>query len=426
MFVLLLTLALFLAIGVPVAFAVGLSTLLAMAQHMSLDPTLVTVAQRIATSLDSFTLLAIPFFILAGSLMNHGGSARRLVDFAAALLSPLPSALAHVHITASMLFGAISGSAVATASAIGSLMGPRMVSRGYDRDFTAAINITASTTGLVIPPSNVLIVYSLASGGTSIAALFVAGYLPGILMGLALMVVAAAFSSNRRGGIIIVASQNKTAALLAAALPSLGLPVVVMGGIVSGVFTPTEASAVAVVYALGLALAYGEMPRNQLPKVFADAAITAGVVMFLIATSVALSWLLAYEQVPQRVAGALLATVGHPVAILLVINFILLVVGTFIDMTPAVLIFTPIFLPVVTSFGMDPIHFGIMMVMNLCIGLCTPPLGSVLFVGIGVANTKLKSVLPHLLPLFVATIATLLIVTFVPAVSLWLPRLFGY
>ncbi len=415
-------LAILLVLGIPVAFAVGLATTSAMLAILPAEPALVTIVQRVATSLDSFSLLAIPFFVLAGELMNHGGSAGRLVDLASAVLGRMPGALAHVHVVASMLFGAISGSAVATASAMGALLGPRMRAEGYGREFSAAINISAATTGLIIPPSNILIVYSLASGGVSIAALFVAGYVPGILLGLSLMVVAALLAPPGAGR----ANRGGIGRPLAAALPSLGLPVVVMGGILSGVFTATEASAVAVAYALVLALAQGALRPSAVPAVFVGAARTTGVVLFLVATSVALSWVLAYGQAPQAVSGRLLALTSDPTAILLIVNLTLLAAGTFLDMTPAVLIFTPIFLPVVRELGMDPVQFGIMLVLNLCIGLCTPPVGTVLFVGLGVAETRLESVLRPLLPLFAAMLVTLLAVNYLLGLSLWLPGWLGF
>lgn len=415
-------LALLLVIGVPVAFAVGLSATFAMLWNLPVDAALSTAAQRIATSLDSFPLLAIPFFVLAGELMNAGGSARRLVDLAYLLLGRLPGALALVHIAASMLFGSISGSAVATASAMGTLMGPRMREQGYGRDLGAAINVSSATTGLILPPSNILIVYSLASGGVSIAALFVAGYVPGLLLGVALMAVAARLAPSRKGR----SSAAAVPTVFLSALPSLGLPVVVMAGILSGVFTATEASAVAVLYALGLAWLHGEARLSDLPPVFVGAARTTGVVLFLVGTSVAFSWVLAYAQAPQAVTAALLDLSGNPVVLLLLMNLTLLVVGTFLDMTPAVLIFTPIFLPVARDLGMDPVQFGIMIVMNLCIGLCTPPVGTVLFVGLGVAETTLEKILRPLLPLFAAMLIALLCVTFFPPLSLWLPGRLGY
>ena len=416
----------FLLAGVPVAYSIGLSTLLAMLLSILPAPAITTVAQRMATGLDSFTLLAIPFFILAGQLMNRGGIARRLIDLAKSILGTLPGGLAHVNILASMLFGAISGSAVAAASAIGGVMTPVMEREGYDREFGAAVNITSSTTGLIIPPSNVLIVYSLASGGVSIASLFLAGYIPGIVVGGLLMGVASVIALRRGYPREARSSFKEVARRFVSAIPSLFLLVVVMGGIVGGIFTATEAAAVAVLYALVLAFVYREIRVSDLPTILLDAATTTAVVMLLIATSLAMSWIMAYANIPQNVTAALLSLTDSPIAILLMINLVLLFVGTFMDMTPAVLIFTPIFLPVAVGLGIDPIHFGIIMVLNLCIGLCTPPVGSVLFVGVGVANTSITKVIRPLLPLFIAMIVALLVVTFVPALSLWLPNLFGY
>ncbi len=417
---------LLLLVGVPVAYSIGLSTLLAMLLSILPAPAVTTVAQRMATGLDSFTLLAIPFFILAGQLMNRGGIARRLIDLAKSILGTLPGGLAHVNILASMLFGAISGSAVAAASAIGGVMAPVMEREGYSREYGAAVNITSSTTGLIIPPSNVLIVYSLASGGVSIASLFLAGYVPGIVLGLLLMVVAGAIALRRGYPREARVGLREVGRRFVAAIPSLFLLVVVMGGIVGGIFTATEAAAVAVLYAFLLALFYREIRLSDLPGILLDSATTTAVVMLLIATSLAMSWIMAYANIPQSVTAALLGLTSSPIAILLMINLVLLVVGTFMDMTPAVLIFTPIFLPVATGLGIDPIHFGIIMVLNLCIGLCTPPVGAVLFVGVGVAGTSITRVLRPLVPLFVAMVIALLAVTFVPALSLWLPRLFGY
>ncbi len=415
-----------LLLGVPVAFAIGIGTLVTMLLGMAADPALTTMAQRMATGLDSFALLAIPFFILAGQLMNRGGIARRLIDFAKAVLGMLPGGLAYVHVLASMLFGAISGSAVAAASAIGGVVGPRMVDEGYDRNFTAAVNITSATTGLVIPPSNILIVYSLASGGVSIAALFLAGYLPGILVGLSLMLVAGLYSVRKRYPVAGTLEIREVVITFSAALPSLFLLLVVIGGIVAGVFTATEAAAVAVLYSGVLAFLYREITVRDLPQILLATVATTAIVMLLIGTSTAMSWLLSYENIPQNVSAALLALTDNTVVILLIINVILLAVGTFMDMTPAVLIFTPIFLPVVTELGMDPTHFGIVMVLNLCIGLCTPPVGSVLFVGCGVAGTSITSVVRPLLPMYVAMVFALMVVTYVPLLSLWLPRVFGY
>ncbi len=413
-----------LAIGVPIAYSIGLATVVTMLLSMDLVPAVTTTAQRIATGLDSFALLAIPFFILAGQIMNRGSIARRLIDFAKALLGMLPASLAHVHILASMLFGAISGSAVAAASAVGGVMAPQMAKEGYDKDYAAAVNITSATTGLLIPPSNILIVYSLASGGVSIAALFLAGYLPGLLVGLLLM-TAAGFMAVRRGfGSRQAVPIRMLLRRAVDAVPSLTLLIVVMGGIIAGIFTATEAAAIAVLYALILAFIYREITCRDLPKIFIDACLTTAVVLLLVATSVGMSWIMAYVNIPQNVAAALVALTDSRLIILLIINVLLLSVGTFMDITPAVLIFTPIFLPVALDLGIDPIHFGIIMVFNLCIGLCTPPVGTVLFVGVGVAKTSIAGVIGPLLPLFAAMVLALLAVIYVPGLSLWLPELF--
>ena len=416
-----LTFAALLALGTPIAYSIGLATLVTMVLSIQTLPALTTEAQRIATGLDSFALLAIPFFILAGQIMNRGGMARRLIDFAKSILGMLPGGLAHVNIMASMLFGAISGSAVAAASAVGGVMAPQMEKEGYDRDYAAAVNITSATTGLLIPPSNILIVYSLASGGVSIAALFLAGYLPGILVGLTLMVVAAVMAYRRGYRATGRSSLMTTLRRFVDALPSLTLLVVIMGGIIAGIFTATEAAAVAVLYALILAFLYREISPRDLPQIFVDASCTTAVVLLLVATSVGMSWIMAYVNIPQTVTTALVSLTDNGILILLIINVILLCVGVFMDITPAVLIFTPIFLPIATRLGIDPLHFGIIMVLNLCIGLCTPPVGSVLFVGIGVAQTTMARVVRPLMPLFIAMIVSLLVVTFVPALSEWLP-----
>jgi len=414
-----------LALGVPVAFSIGISTVLTMLLSIKIGPALTTEAQRIATGLDSFTLLAIPFFILAGQLMNRGGIARRLIEFAKALLGALPGGLAHVNILAAMLFAAISGSSVATASAIGSIMGPRMEEEGYDRSFGAAVNITSATTGLIIPPSNILIVFSLASGGVSITALFLAGYLPGILVGLALMLVAGWLAVRKRYPVGRPTSLRYTGKRFLDAVPSLLMLVIVMGGIVSGIFTATEAAAVAVLYALILALAYREITPKDLPQILLSTSATTAIVLLLVGTSIAMSWILAYENIPQNVSTALIGLTDNKILILLIINITLLAVGVFMDITPAVLIFTPIFLPIAVQLGVDPTHFGIIMVLNLCIGLCTPPVGTVLFVGVGVAQTSITRVIRPLLPLYLAMVVALMIVTYFPVLSLWLPSVFG-
>lgn len=425
-FVLVICFLILMVMGVPIAFSIGISALLTMLVSIDPAPAATTMAQRMATGLDSFALLAIPFFILAGQLMSHGGIARRLIDFAKSLVGVLPGGLAHVNIVAAMLFGAISGSSMAAASGVGGAMAPRMKEEGYDPAFGAAVNITSATTGLIIPPSNILIVYSLASGGVSIAALFLAGYLPGLLVGLSLMLVAGVVAWRRgypraervRFGLVLRRFVD--------ALPSLFMLVVVIGGIIAGIFTATEASAVAVAYAFVLTLLYRELGTRDVPTILLETVKTTAIVMLLIGTSMGLSWVMAYANIPQNVSRTLLGLAESPIVILLVINLILLVVGTFMDMTPAVLIFTPIFLPIVVNLGIDPTHFGIVMVLNLCVGLCTPPVGSVLFVGCSIADVPITRVIRPLLPFFVAMILSLMIVTYVPELSLWLPRFFGF
>ena len=415
-----------LAYGVPVAYSIGISTTIAILINITTLPAITTVAQRMTTGIDSFALLAIPFFVLAGELMNSGGIANRLINFAKSMVGSLPGGLAYVNVLAAMLFGAISGSAVAAASAIGSVMTDRMEREGISRSLSASINITSSTTGLLIPPSNVLIVYALASGGAaSVAALFLAGYMPGILIGIGLMGMASVMTRKediQRGERI---SLKQLWVDFRKAFFSLLMLVVIVGGIVKGVFTATEAAAVAVFYALILGFSYRTISVKNLPDILLRSAKTTAVVMFLICTSMAMSWLFSFESIPQLMTGFLLDKVSSPFLIFVLINITLLIVGTFMDITPAVLIFTPIFLPVVTELGMDPVHFGIIMVLNLCIGLCTPPVGTILFVGSGVAKISVTKVIKPLLPFLGVMIAILFLITFFEDISLFLPSLFG-
>ncbi len=425
--VLVISFVFLLSLGVPISFSIGISSLLTMLLSINTVPSLTTVSQRMATGLDSFALLAIPFFIFAGQLMNSGGIASRLIDFAKVLVGKLPGGLAFVNILAAMFFGAISGSAVAAASAIGGFMTPVMEKEGYDKPFSAAVNITSATTGLIIPPSNILIVYSLASGGVSIAALFLAGYIPGLIFGLSLMVVSFIYAKKHNYKVNIEFSFGDAVKKFLNAVPSLMLIIIVIGGIVAGYFTATEASAVAVLYAFILSVfIYKEIKLKDLPDILLSSASTTAIVMLLVGTSMAMSWVMAYENIPQNVAQALLALSDNKIVILIIINVILLFIGTFMDMTPAVLIFTPIFLPVVIQLGVNPIHFGIMMVMNLSVGLCTPPVGSVLFVGCSVADLPITKVIKPLIPMFLAMIVALLLVTYIEELSLVVPQFFGY
>ena len=425
-FILVISFMFFIAIGTPVAWSIAISSLLTILVSIPSLAAVTTIAQRMATGLDSFSLLAIPFFILSGQLMTNGGIADRLIHFAKSLVGSLPGGLALINIISAMLMGAIAGSAMASASSMGSILGPKMEKEGYDKEYGAAVNITSATIGLVIPPSNVLIVYSLASGGVSIAALFLAGYIPGILTGLFLMVVAAIWAKRKGYPTFKNSSISQIFKTFIVAFPSLLLLVIIIGGIVAGYFTATEASAVAVLYTLILGIAYKEIRMKDLPKILLESANTSAVVMLLIAASMSMSWIMSYENIPQNMSDILLGISDNRVVILVIINLLLLFVGVFMDMTPAVLIFTPIFLPVVKSIGIDPIQFGIIMVLNLCVGLCTPPVGSVLFVGIGIAKTSIEDIIKPLLPLFIAMIVALILITFFPKITLWLPQQFGF
>ncbi|ANW95225.1 hypothetical protein AXE80_02515 [Wenyingzhuangia fucanilytica] len=423
--VLVVSFLILLTIGTPVAWSIAISSVLTMLVSIPVMPALTTVSQRMGTGLDSFSLLAIPFFVLSGQLMNKGGIAHRLIAFAKTLVGSLPGGLALINVIGAMLMGAIAGSAMASASAMGSILGPEMEKEGYSKEFGAAVNITSSTTGLIIPPSNVLIVYSLASGGVSIAALFLAGYVPGILTGLLLMLVASFWAKKKGYKLGERSTLKQVFKTFIDAVPSLLLLIIVIGGIVVGVFTATEASAIAVLYTFLLGIIYKEINLKSLPEILLDSSCTTAIVMLLIGASMSMSWVMSFENIPQDISNVLLGISDNKIVILIIINLLLLFVGVFMDMTPAVLIFTPIFLPVVTALGMDPIHFGMIMVLNLSIGLCTPPVGSVLFVGIGVANTTIDKVIKPLLPLFLAMIVSLFLVTYFPSLSLWLPGVFG-
>ncbi|MEO0793877.1 MAG: TRAP transporter large permease [Verrucomicrobiota bacterium] len=409
-----------LVMNVPIAVAISLATFAAILVEGS-DPSVV-IASKMANGVNSFALLAIPFFIFSGHLMGRGGMARRLIDFAGALVGFLPGGLAYVNTLTCMLFGSISGSAAAAVSSVGGFMIPEMNRKGYNREFNVAVTTTAATTGLLIPPSNIMIVYSVAAGSVSIAAMFMAGIIPGLLAGLFIMLVCGGFALKHRYPREARSSFTHILTSFRHAFLSLFLIVVVIGGILAGIFTATEAAAISVVYAFVLTVfVYREISFSTLPEILLATGVTTAVIMLLIGASSGMSWIMTMANIPQSVSAALLAMSDNPIIILLTINLLLLVVGTFMDMTPAVLIFTPIFLPVAVSLGMHEVHFGIMMIANLCIGLCTPPVGTCLFIGCGVGNTTIAKVTKTMLPFFGAMFVSLMIVTYMPKVSLWLP-----
>lgn len=405
-------------IGVPISFSIGIATVASMLLMFPWDIAAITVSQR----LDNFALLAIPFFIFAGTLMNSGGIAIRLINLAQVMVGRVPGSLGHVNVLANMMFGSISGSAVAAAAAVGGTLNPIQTKQGYDPAFSTAVNVSSCITGLLIPPSNVLIVFSLTAGGVSVASLFMAGYLPGILMGLAVMIVCGIIAKRRGYPLSERATFAQACKAFLDALPSLLLVFIVMGGI----FTATEASAIAVVYTFILSvLIYREVKWRHLPKLILESVVTTSIVLLLIGFSVGMSWAMTNADIPYMISDALMGISDNPLIILLLINIVLLIVGIFMDMTPAVLIFTPIFLPIAQELGMDPVHFGIMMMANLCIGLLTPPVGSALFVGCSISGVKIQHLIKPLLPFYAALLVALMMITYIPQISLFIPQLLG-
>lgn len=417
-----------LAMSVPISFSIIASALITIIMFLNPQFGMFISAQKMASGIDSFSMLAVPFFILAGQLMSSGGIARKLINLAMLILGKVPGSLALTNIAGNAMFGSLSGSGIAAATAIGGVMNPLEKEEDYDPGFSAATNIATAPVGQLIPPTNSFIVYSAASGGASVATLFMAGWIPGLLWAFCCMVVA--FFYAKKKGYVVKRTEKITAGeavkTVLDAIPSLLLIVIVIGGILSGVFTPTEAAGVAVAYAFILAVfVYKNIKLSQMKDVLVSTATMTTIVMLIIGASSVLSFVLSFTGLPQAISNLMLGLTTNKVILLLLINIILLVVGTFMDMAPALLIFTPIFLPVAQSVGMDAIQFGVMIVMNLSIGTITPPVGSVLFVGCSVAELKVEDVIRRLLPYFAAICVSLLFVTFVPAVSTWLPTVLG-
>ncbi|WP_208974989.1 TRAP transporter large permease [Pseudovibrio exalbescens] len=414
----------FLITGVPISVGIAVSSILTALFFMPADTAYFVATQKMFAGIDSFTLLAIPFFILSGNLMNKGGIAIRLVNLSKLVSGRLPGSLAHTNVIANMLFGSISGSGIAAAAAVGGTMAPLQEKEGYDPSFSAAVNIASAPCGILIPPSGPLILFSLVSGGTSISALFIGGYGPGILMGLSIMIVA--FVIAKRAGYPLAprSSFSEGVKIALDALPSLMMVVIVIGGIVAGVFTATEGAAVAAVYSFLLSLVYRMASWEEYVEVLRSTVVMSASILFLIAASGIMSYVMAITSIPDVIAESLMQF-DSPIVIFLIMNVCLLLVGTFMDLTPAVLIFTPIFLPIATELGMDPVHFGLMMIFNLGIGNMTPPVGAVLFVGCSVGGVTIEQVFKPLLPFFAVLIAALMLVTYVPAITTGLPKLLG-
>ncbi len=411
--------------GVPISVSIIVSSIVTALSSLSWDQVTFITMQKMNSGVESFSLLAVPLFILAGNIMNNGGIAKRLVNFAQLFVGRIPGNLAQANILGNMLFGALSGSSVAAASAIGGCISPIEKEQDYDPAFSAAANIVSAPTGLLIPPTSAFIVYSTVAGGVSISTLFMAGYVPGILMGVVCMVIA--FVMAKKLGIKATGRDKSVsiAKTVWSAIPSLLLIIIVIGGIVSGIFTATEGAGVAVLYCLVLSIIYKSITFKSFLKILENSAKTSGIILFLIAASSAMSFVMAYSGVPAAISNALLGISTNKVVIFVLMNLILMVIGMFMDITPAILIFTPLFLPIARSFGMTDIQFGVMLIFNMCLGNVTPPVGSVLFVGCGIGKVSIEKVTPKLIPYFIALIVLLMLVTFVPALSLAVPQFMG-
>ena len=417
--------ALLLFASCPISVSIVLASIVAAISSLSWDQITFITMQKMNSGVESFSLLAIPLFILAGNIMNNGGIARRLVNFAQLFVGWIPGSLAQANIVGNMLFGALSGSSVAAASAMGGCIYPIQKDEGYDPAFATAANIASAPTGLLIPPTSAFIVYSTVAGGVSISTLFMAGYIPGILMGLGSMVVAFVYAKKHKYPVSGMVPAAQAVKVTLEALPSLLLIVIVIDGIVGGIFTATEGAGICVLYCLILSLCYRSLTVNSFMKILVSSACTGGIILFLISASSAMSFVMAYSGIPAAISSAIMAVSSNKYVVLLLMNVILLIVGMFMDITPAILIFTPIFLPIAQSLGMTDIQFGVMLIFNMCLGNITPPVGSVLFVGCGISKISIEQVTKTLLPYFGVLILILLAVTYIPALSLGIPSLMG-
>ena len=414
----------FLIIGVPVAFVLGLTPLVALITQG--ETPLVLVAQRVFTGMDSPVLMAVPFFILAGNIMGAGGMTQRLVKFCNVLVGPLRGGLAYINVAISMLFAGITGAAVADTSAVGSILIPAMKKEGYDSDFSAAVTATSSTIGPVIPPSIPFIIYGVL-GEVSIASLFLAGFVPGILLGLFQMVVIWFYAQKRQYPKRSRPPFPEAIRVSLDAFLVLLMPIIILGGILSGIFTPTESACIAVFYALFIGLfVYRDIHLRDLPRILIRTGATSSLVMLVIGTASIFSWLLASEEIPHLVTDAILALTHNKILILLLMNILLLIIGTFMETTASLIILTPVLLPLMLKIGVDPLHFGVILVLNLVIGLTTPPVGVCLFVACALGQTTLERLSRAILPFLVASIAVLIICTYWEGLIMAIPKFFGY
>ena len=412
--------------GVPISAGIGIASIItAIMSGMDGNIFALTAAQRCFSGCDSFSLLALPFFSLGGNIMNKGGIAKRLVRLARLLVGWVPGYLAATNVLANMFFGAVSGSSVAATSAMGSIMSPLELDEGYDPNYSAAVNICSAPTGILIPPSGPLILYSITAGGVSVAALFMGGYLTGALLGIAVAGLAIFLAMKKGYKASAVKEENPAWKIVLEAVPSLLAVIIVMGGILTGIFTATEAGVVMCLYCTLLAIIYREMSIKTFYDLLADTMKSSATILFLIAASSIMSYVMSYSGIPAAISEGLMSVSNNRYMIILIMNVFLLVMGMFLDLTPAVLIFTPIFLPIATSVGMSPVHFGLMLIMNLGIGSVTPPVGSCLFVGCGVGRVKIEGVTKYIVPIFTAMVISLFLVSFIPAIPLLVPYLCG-
>ncbi|EAA2461871.1 TRAP transporter large permease [Salmonella enterica] len=415
-----------LAMGAPIGICIVIASFSTMMLVLPFDISMFATAQKMFSSLDSFALLAVPFFVLSGVIMNSGGIAARLVNFAKLFTGKLPGSLSYTNIVGNMMFGAISGSAIAASTSIGGVMVPMSAREGYDRGFAASVNIASAPTGMLIPPTTAFILYALASGGTSIAALFAGGLVAGVLWGVGCMLVTLVVAKRRNYRVFFTVQKGMALKVAVEAIPSLLLIVIIVGGIVQGIFTAIEASAIAVVYTLLLTMVfYRTLKIKDLPSILLQTVVMTGVIMFLLATSSAMSFSMSITNIPAALSDMILGISANKLVILLVITVFLLIIGAFMDIGPAILIFTPILLPIMAKLGVDPVHFGIIMIYNLAIGTITPPVGSGLYVGASVGKVKVEEVIKPLLPFYGAIIGVLLLITYIPEITLFLPRLLG-
>ncbi|EAO2685821.1 TRAP transporter large permease [Salmonella enterica] len=415
-----------LAMGAPIGICIVIASFSTMMLVLPFDISMFATAQKMFSSLDSFALLAVPFFVLSGVIMNSGGIAARLVNFAKLFTGKLPGSLSYTNIVGNMMFGAISGSAIAASTSIGGVMVPMSAREGYDRGFAAAVNIASAPTGMLIPPTTAFILYALASGGTSIAALFAGGLVAGVLWGVGCMLVTLVVAKRHNYRVFFTVQKGMALKVAVEAIPSLLLIVIIVGGIVQGIFTAIEASAIAVVYTLLLTMVlYRTLKIKDLPSILLQTVVMTGVIMFLLATSSAMSFSMSITNIPAALSDMILGISANKLVILLVITVFLLIIGAFMDIGPAILIFTPILLPIMTKLGVDPVHFGIIMIYNLAIGTITPPVGSGLYVGASVGKVKVEDVIKPLMPFYGAIIGVLLLITYIPEITLFLPRLLG-